>query len=83
MDKEDYALLKVIASTMEDIKNEVKEIKQDIRETKETLLSKVDKADFGILHKRVSSLEKSRWFNAGFSAAIGAGISFLAAHIFK
>lgn len=72
MDKEDFALLKVIASSVETIK-------EDIGEMKKSLESKVDARDFVVLKSDVEDLKKKSWFVAGIASAI----SFFASHFLK
>lgn len=72
MDKDDFALLKVIASSVETIR-------EDIREMKQSLESKVDAKEFALIKSDVEDLKKKSWFAAG----IAASISFAASHLFK
>jgi hypothetical protein len=71
-DKENYALLKVIASSVETIK-------EDLKEMKEGLKGKVEVNDFTALKKDVEDLKKKSWFVAGIASAI----SFFASHFLK
>lgn len=70
--KDDYALLRVIAASVETIK-------EDIKEMKEGLKGKVEVTDFLTLKTEVEDLKKKSWFAAGFAGAI----SFIASHILK
>lgn len=72
MEKDDYALLKVIASSIEDIK-------EDIKEMKEGLKTKVSTSDFESVKKDVEELKKKSWFVAGAASMI----SFLASYLIK
>lgn len=72
MDKEDFALLKVIASSVETIK-------EDIGEMKKSLESKVDARDFVVLKSDVEDLKKKSWFVAGIASTV----SFFASHFLK
>lgn len=72
MDKDDYALLKVIASSIEDIKQNIFEMKNDLK-------SKVETAEFEVVKRDVEELKKRNWFIAGSMAAI----SFVASYIIK
>jgi len=72
MEKDDFALLKVIASNVETIKEEIKEIR-------ESLKSKVEVDDFKTVKQDVEDLKKSKWFMMGVSGAV----SFLITHFFK
>ena len=63
MEKDQFALLKVIESTMADIKDDVKEIK-------ESLKSKVEHADFRELKLEVEDLKKSKWTMMGMAGAV-------------
>lgn len=72
MDKDDFALLKVIASNVETIKSQL--IKMEI-----AIEAKVDSSDFAELKKDVEELKKKSWFVAGIASAI----SFFASHFLK
>lgn len=72
MKDNEFALLKVIESTMADIKEDVKEIK-------ESLKSKVEHADFRELKLEVEDLKKSKWTMMGFAAAV----SYMVNYFFK
>lgn len=72
MDKDDFALLKVIAASVETIKD-------DIKEMKASLESKVDVKEFTLLKSDVEDLKKKSWFVAG----IAASVSFVASHLLK
>lgn len=63
MEKDDYALLKVIASSIETIKDDIKEMKDSMR-------TKVEVADFHVLKTDVEDLKKSKWFVLGASGAV-------------
>lgn len=63
MEKDDYALLKVIASSIETIKD-------DIKEMKESMKSKVEIMEFATVKQDVEDLKKSKWFLLGASGAI-------------
>lgn len=69
MEKDDYALLKVMASSIETIK-------EDIKEMKESLKSKVEVSDFVTLKADVEDLKKSKWFVLGASGAISTILNF-------
>lgn len=68
--KEDYALLKVIASSIETIK-------EDIKEMKDSLKTKVEVLDFKLVRDEVEDLKKSKWFTLGAAGAISAALHFL------
>lgn len=72
MDKDDFALLKVIASNVETIKEQLLKMENAIE-------SKVDSAEFSELKKDVDDLKKKSWFVAGIMSAI----SFFASHFLK
>jgi hypothetical protein len=72
MDKDDFALLKVIASNVETIKAQLIKMENAIE-------NKVDVADFHDLRKDVDELKKKSWFVAGIMSAI----SFFASHFLK
>lgn len=72
MKEDQFALLKVIESTMVSIKEDVKEIK-------ESLKTKVEHADFHALKVEVEDLKKSKWLVLGFSGAV----SFFISHFWK
>ncbi len=72
MNEDQFALLKVIESTMADIKEDVKEIKNSLK-------SKVEHADFHVLKGEVEDLKKSKWFLLGASSVV----SYLVTHFFK
>ena len=69
MEKDDYALLQVIASSIETIK-------EDIKEMKESLKSKVEVSEFATVKADVEDLKKSKWFVMGASGAISALLHF-------
>lgn len=69
MEKDDYALLQVIVSSIETIK-------EDIKEMKNSLKSKVEVSDFVTLKSDVEDLKKSKWFLMGASGAISAMLHF-------
>lgn len=79
MEKEAFALLKVIESN-------VSTIKEDIREMKESMRSKVEVKDFDELKTTVSKLnDKSealhnKWW---FASGIATSISYLFSHFIK
>lgn len=70
MDKEDFALLKVIASNVETIKEELKEMKDSLK-------TKVELNEFSQVKEDVDDLKKSKWFVLGASGAISAIFNFL------
>lgn len=72
MDKDDFALLKVIASNVETIKSQLIKMETSIE-------AKVDSYDFAELKKDVEELKKKSWFVAGIASAI----SFFASHFLK
>ena len=72
MEKEDFALLKVIASNVEQIKEELKEMRDSIK-------AKVDVTDFHIMKQDVEDLKKGKWFVLGISSAV----SFFISHFWK
>ena len=72
MKEDQFALLKVIESTMADIKEDVKDIKNSLK-------SKVEHADFHVLKGEVEDLKKSKWFLLGASSVV----SYLVTHFFK
>ena len=79
MDKDAFALLKVVASSLETVKD-------DIREIKESLKGKVEVKDFEELKKRHENLsEKSEamhnkwWFASGMATAV----SYFFNHLIK
>ncbi len=72
MDKDDFALLKVIASNVETIKSQL--IKMEI-----AIEAKVDSSNFAELKKDVEEIKKKSWFVAGIASAI----SFFASHFLK
>lgn len=72
MEKDDYALLKVIASSLETIKD-------DIKEMKENLKGKVDVSEFNVVKSDVEELKKKSWFQAGIAATV----AFLASYLIK
>ena len=72
MNEDQFALLKVIESTMADIKEDVKDIKNSLK-------SKVEHADFHVLKGEVVDLKKSKWFLLGASSVV----SYLVTHFFK
>ena len=72
MDKDDFALLKVMASNIETIKEELREMKDSIK-------NKVDMSDFHTIKKDVDDLKKSKWFVLGISSAV----SFFITHFWK
>jgi hypothetical protein len=69
MDKDDFALLKVIASSIETIK-------EDLREMKEGMKSKVEISEFNQIKTDVEDLKKSKWFVLGASGAISTLLHF-------
>lgn len=69
MDKDDFALLKVIASSIETIK-------EDLREMKEGMKTKVELSDFNQIKTDVEDLKKSKWFVLGASGAISTILHF-------
>lgn len=72
MEKDDYALLRVIASSVETIK-------EDIKEMKESVKSKVEFSDFLTVKNDVEDLKKKSWFVAGAASTV----SFLASYLIK
>ena len=72
MNEDQFALLKVIESTMAYIKEDVKDIKNSLK-------SKVEHADFHVLKGEVEDLKKSKWFLLGASSVV----SYLVTHFFK
>jgi len=72
MEKDDFALLKVIASSIETIK-------EDIKEMKESVKTKVEHTDFNALKGEVEDLKKSKWTITGMALAG----SYLITHFFK
>jgi hypothetical protein len=72
MDKDDFALLKVMASNIETIKEELREMKDSIK-------NKVDMSDFVTIKQDVDDLKKSKWFVMGVSGAV----SFFISHFWK
>ena len=72
MNEDQFALLKVIESTMADIKEDVKEIKNSLK-------SKVEHADFHALKVEVEELKKNKWFVLGIASAV----SYTISHFFK
>lgn len=72
MEKEDFALLKVIASNVEQIKEELKEMRDSIK-------AKVDVTEFNTMKVDVDDLKKSKWFVLGISSAV----SFFISHFWK
>lgn len=79
MEKDDFALLKVIASKM-DI------ISEDVREIKESLKGKVEVKEFEELKERVKDAEKksealhNKWW---FASGIATGFSYIINHLIK
>lgn len=69
MNEDQFALLKVIESTMADIKEDVKEIKNSLK-------SKVEHTDFHALKGEVEDLKKSKWFVLGVAGAVSYLINF-------
>lgn len=69
MEKDDYALLKVMASSIETIKDDLKEMKDGLK-------SKVEVSDFVTLKADVEDLKKSKWFVLGASGAISTILHF-------
>jgi hypothetical protein len=69
MDKDDFALLKVIASSIETIK-------EDLREMKEGMKTKVEISEFNQIKIDVDDLKKSKWFVLGASGAISTILHF-------
>lgn len=73
MDKDAFALLKVVASSLETVKD-------DIREIKESLKGKVGVKDFEELKDRVKETEKeskalhNKWW---FASGIATGFSYI------
>jgi hypothetical protein len=73
MDKDAFALLKVVASSLETVKD-------DIREIKESLKGKVEVKDFEELKDRVKETEKeskalhNKWW---FASGIATGFSYI------
>lgn len=76
MDRDDFALLKVIDSTL-------KSMQEDVREIKDSLKNKVEYLDFKTVKDDVDDLKKSKWFTMGVSAAVGTAFSFISAHFIK
>ncbi len=72
MNEDQFALLKVIESTMADIKEDVKDIKNSLK-------SKVEHADFHALKGEVEDLKKSKWTITGMALAG----SYIISHFFK
>lgn len=72
MEKDQFALLKVIESTMADIKEDVKEIKDSLK-------NKVEHSDFQALKIEVEDLKKSKWTITGIAMAS----SWAFTHFFK
>jgi len=72
MKEDQFALLKVIESTMADIKEDVKEIKNSLK-------SKVEHTDLNALKVEVEDLKKSKWFVLGLASAV----SYFISHFFK
>lgn len=79
MDKDAFALLKVVASSLETVK-------EDIREIKESLKGKVEVKDFEELKGRVKATEEksealhNKWW---FASGIATGISYIFNHLIK
>ncbi len=69
MNEDQFALLKVIESTMADIKEDVKDIKNSLK-------SKVEHTDFNALKGEVEDLKKSKWFVLGAAGAVSYLINF-------
>lgn len=79
MEKDDFALLKVIASNVEAIKEELKEVR-------ESLKSKVEVREFEELKERVKATEEKSealhnkwWFASGLATAA----SYIFNHLIK
>lgn len=72
MKEDQFALLKVIESTMADIKEDVKEIKDSLK-------NKVEHKDFRELKLEVEDLKKSKWTMTGMAMAA----SWVVTHFFK
>lgn len=72
MEKDDFALLKVIASNVEQIKEELKEMRDAMK-------GKVELGDFHNIKADVEDLKKSKWFVLGISSAV----SFFISHFWK
>lgn len=72
MEKDDFALLKVIASNVEQIKEELKEMRDAMK-------GKVELADFHNIKQEVEDLKKGKWFVLGISSAV----SFFISHFWK
>ncbi len=79
MDKDAFALLKVVASSLETVKD-------DIREIKESLKGKVEVKDFEELKDRVKETEKeskalhNKWW---FASGIATGVSYVINNLVK
>ncbi len=79
MDKDDFALLKVIAASVETIKD-------DIKEMKASLESKVNVKDFEELKNRVRATEEkseklhNKWW---FASGIASALSYIFSHLLK
>lgn len=69
MKEDQFALLKVIESTMADIKEDVKEIKNSLK-------SKVEHTDFHQLKGEVEDLKKSKWLIMGMAGTVSYLINF-------
>lgn len=79
MDKDDFALLKVMASNIETIKEELREMKDSIK-------SKVDLSALNDLKQEVAELKKdskaihNKWY---FASGLATAASYLFSHLFK
>lgn len=72
MKPDEFALLKVIESTMRNIQEDVSEIKASLK-------GKAELVDFNSVKGDVEDLKKSKWFVLGASGAI----SFIISHLWK
>lgn len=79
MDKDDFALLKVMASNIETIKDELREMKESIK-------GKVNMDEFSEVKARISKIEDkhdtltSKWW---FASGMATAVSYVISHFVK
>lgn len=70
MEKDDFALLKVIASSIETIKDDIKEMKESMKTKVEVGDFKDLKEDVKTLQEKSEALHNKWWFATGIATAV-------------
>lgn len=77
MEKDDFALLKVIASSIETIKDDIKEMKESMKTKVEVGDFKDLKEDVKTLQEKSEALHNKWWFASGIAASVSYVINII------